>query len=92
MKMTTTDLMYAAFLIVLGSTVDDIERLGRYSKVHLHVPNRAVELLRSKAGRLERLADRTDALEEISVLYDLSLIKDISDQYFLLKKKIARLK
>lgn len=92
MKTTTTDLMYAAFLIVLGSTIDEIERLGRYSKIHLHVPDRASELLKAKAGRLERLAERTDALEEIGVLYDLSLIKDISDQYFLLKKKIARLK
>lgn len=92
MKTTTTDLMYAAFLIVLGGTIDEIERLGRYSKIHLHVPERSIELLKSKAGRLGRLADRTDGLEEISVMYDLSLIKDISDQYFLLKKKIARLK
>ena len=92
MKTETTDLMYAAFLIVLASTVEEIERLGRYSKVHLHVPERTSELLKAKAGRLERLAERTDSLEEISVIYGMSLIKDISDQYYLLKKKIARLK
>ena len=92
MKTTTTDLMYAAFLIVLGCTIEEIEQLGRYSKIHLHVPDRASEVLKSKAGRLDRLAERTDSLEEISVVYDMSIIKDISDQYFLLKKKIARLK
>ena len=92
MKTTTTDLMYAAFLIVLGCTIEDIERTGRYSKVHLYVPPRASEVLKDKASRLGRLAQRTDALEEISVIYDMSLIKDIADQYFLLKKKIARLK
>lgn len=92
MKTTTTDLMYAAFLIVLGCTIEEIERLGRYSKIHLHVPDRASEVLKAKAGRFDRLAERTDSLDEISVVYDMSMIKDISDQYFLLKKKIARLK
>jgi hypothetical protein len=92
MKTTTTDLMYAAFLIVLGCTIDEIENTGRYSKIHIFVPERATELLQQKAGRLVRLAERADTLAEIGVVYDMSMMKDIADQYFLLKKKIARLK
>ena len=92
MKTTTTDLMYAAFLIVLGGTVDEIESAGRYKKIHVHVPERALEVLRAKSGRLDRVASRAEDIQELDLAYSMSMLKDISDQYFILKKKVARLK
>lgn len=92
MNVTTTDLMYAAFLIVLGGTVDEIESAGRYNKIHIFVPPRTLEVLQQKASRFGRLAERTEGAEEIELVYNMSMLKDVSDQYFILKKKVARLK
>ena len=92
MNTTTTDLMYAAYLIVLGSTIDRIESTGRYNKIHLHVPERALEVLSNKTARLDRLSSRSEGINEIDLVFNMSILKDISDQYFILKKKLARLK
>lgn len=92
MTITTTDLMYAAFLIVLGGTIDDVESTGRYSKLHIHIPERATDLLRRKASRFDRLADRSEGINELSLVYNMSLLKDVSEQYYILKKKLARMK
>ena len=91
-KAETTDLMYAAYLTVLGCTLDRIESTGRYSKLYFTVPENALNVSKDRAARLGRLSSRAESVEELASIYDLSLLKDIADQYFILKKKIARLR
>lgn len=92
MKTTTTDLMYAAFLVTLGGTIEEIESAGRYNKVHIYIPERVIQTLQGKTGRLERLAARAEDISEVNLVYDMSMLKDVADQYFILKKKLARMK
>lgn len=90
MTEVTTDLMYAAYLLSLGGTVDCVEDCGRYSKVHVRVPDYALAANKDRAARLLRLSERADMINELPVIYEQSMIKDISMHYYQLKQRIVR--
>lgn len=92
MKTDTTDLMYAAYLISVGATVDEIVPCGRYYKLVITLPAYCGDQAKHKASRLARLADRAESSEEMPMIYEHSLLKEMSDHYYSLKKKIARLR
>ena len=90
MTEVTTDLMYAAYLLSLGGTEDCIEDCGRYSKAHVRVPDYALAANKDRAARLLRLSERADMINELPVIYEQSMIKDISMHYYQLKQRIVR--
>ena len=92
MRTDTTDLMYAAYLISVGATVDEIVPCGRYYKLVITLPDYCGEQAKHKTSRLARLADRSESPEELPMIYDHSILKEMSDHYYSLKKKIARLR
>ena len=92
MTTDTTDLMYAAYLIAVGATVEEIIPCGRYYKLVMTLPEYCGEQAKHKTSRLARLADRSESSEEMPLIYEHSLLKEMSDHYYSLKKKIARLR
>lgn len=90
MTLDTTDLMYAAFLLSIGAAIDRTEACGRYTKVYLTVPEYSLVQNSDKCGRLERLAVRAEDVQELPLIYEQSLIKEVATHYFSLKKRIAR--
>jgi hypothetical protein len=86
----TTDLMKASFMICLGAEVDKTEYCGRFYKVYLSVPSYACERGRDKADRLKRLFSRSDSLDELSIIYDQSFIKEVSAAYYSLKRRLSK--
>lgn len=92
MTTDTTDLMYAAYLVAIGATVDEIIPCGRYYKLSITLPEYCGQQAVHKTSRLARLADRAESSAELPMIYEHSMLKEISDHYFSLKKKIARLR
>ena len=90
MEITTTDLMYAAFLVCTGAQIVKFENCGRYTKLVLQVPNYSLKQGNDKSDRLCRLFSRAECLTELPVIYEQSVIKNIADTYYNIKKSIAR--
>ena len=89
---STTDLMYAAYLLSLGATVEHTEKCGKYTKIYIKVPNYALQQNTDKTSRLARISDRAESTEELAIIYDQSILQDISTNYYALKRRIARIK
>lgn len=90
MTLDTTDLMYAAYLIAIGAAIDRTEECGRYTKVFLTVPEYSLSQNQDKCERLQRLAVRAEDAQELPLIYEQSLLKEVATHYFSLKKRIAR--
>jgi hypothetical protein len=88
----TTDLMYAAYLISLGATVEHTEPCGRYTKLYVKVPKYSLTQNADKSARLDRLSKRAEHVEELSHIYEQSIMSDVAMHYYALKKRIARQK
>ena len=90
MNITTTDLMYASFLLAIGGNIVDKENCGRYTKLTIEIPKYALEQAKDKTGRLDRLAKRSESTQELQFIFNQSLLGDISTKYFNLKRTLAR--
>tara|TARA_Y100000592_G_scaffold99254_2_gene174616 strand:+ start:7433 stop:7717 length:285 start_codon:yes stop_codon:yes gene_type:complete len=90
MTITTTDLMYASFLLAIGGNITTKENCGRYTKLTIEMPNYALEQAKDKTGRLDRLAKRSESSQELQFIFSQSLLGDISTKYFKLKRSLAR--
>lgn len=87
---STTNLLYAAFLESLGGEVSSTEPCGRYTKIFVNVPEYAVPALKDKTARLNRLATRCESAEELEVVFSSSILSDVEAKYFRLKRSISR--
>lgn len=90
MNITTTDLMYASFLLAIGGNIIDKERCGRYTKLTIEIPKYAMEQAKDKTGRLDRITKRSESSQELQFIFNQSLLGDISAKYFSLKRTLAR--
>lgn len=86
---TTTDLIYAAFLMCLGAEIEAIEDCGRFSKIKLAIPHSCLGKLTDKAERLHKVASRAENEEELEFIFSRSILNDVSLHYFSLKRRVA---
>jgi hypothetical protein len=86
----TTDLNYAALLIVLGAEVDGVNDCGRYAKITLSIPDSALQRANDKTQRLARLVERCESVDELAVAYEQSMLAAVSDAYYQLKRRVAK--
>lgn len=89
-QIQTTDLNYAALLVCFGAEVDRVELCGRYAKIHLSVHDGALGRAQDKLQRAQRLFERCESLQEMSVAYEQSVLHDVSNIYYSLKRRVAR--
>lgn len=92
MEIETTDLMYAAFLVALGGEIIKHVNCGRYTKLTVLNPNYSLQIGKDKSDRFRRLFNRAEDLNELPIIYEQSMIKNIADAYFNIKKSIVRSK